>query len=281
MSKSKPLPLDRQALFVDDAVYTEYDLASVSDEDYARLMYGQGAIDAFCRGCNRSSVFNVEGLSYGFSEKLAEVRKSGIVNVVAKCGRNKNSLSPGCSQEIHICFYRNWNTLTKIGQYPSKADLDFGGLDPVFSRELNKGFREELGKAIGLRAHGIGIDSFVYLRRIFERLRHEAHLEAQKDNLWDEAKESLYNSGRMREKIQLLGSFLPNRLVTNAPLYGILSRGVHELSEEECLEYFDLVRNAILMILKQRHEDRVHDQIVKGLHGASGRIGRAGDESAS
>jgi hypothetical protein len=152
--------------------------------------------------------------------------------------------------------------MIKIGQYPSKASIDLGDLAPIFTKELEPEFRRELGRAIGLRGHGIGIGSFVYLRRIFEKLIEEAHVSAKSENEWDE---SAYVKARVPDRIKMLKAHLPNRLVESAKLYGILSKGVHELSEEECLSHFDIVQKAILMILSERHEEREYRQLVKKL----------------
>ena len=47
------------------------------------------------------------------------------------------------------------------------------------------------------------------------------------------------------------GSY-PDVLKDNKPLYGVLSKGIHELSEEECLKYFSVVREIIELILDER-----------------------------
>jgi len=47
---------------------------------------------------------------------------------------------------------------------------------------------------------------------------------------------------------------LPSFLVENRGLYSILSKGIHSLSEEECLRYFDTVRVGIELILDEKHE---------------------------
>ena len=56
---------------------------------------------------------------------------------------------------------------------------------------------------------------------------------------------------RMPEKIELLKDYLPAFLVKNKSLYGILSKGIHELTEEECRKYFPIVRNGIEFILDE------------------------------
>ena len=48
-----------------------------------------------------------------------------------------------------------------------------------------------------------------------------------------------------------LSEFLPSFMVKNAKVYSILSRGVHELSEQDCLTHFAVVKGAIDLILDQ------------------------------
>jgi len=107
----------------------------------------------------------------------------------------------------------------------------------------------DLRRAVGLSAHGIGIGAFVYLRRIFERLIEEAHQTARQASAWDEER---FQQSRMPEKIGLLALYLPSFLVENKSLYGILSKGLHELSEDECLQYFSIVQHGIELILEER-----------------------------
>jgi hypothetical protein len=273
MTPAKPLPTDKQRVLVEDPIYTEYDLSDISDEDFAKFVLKESTVDAYCLQCQMISVFRIEGAGYNYQEKAKNIPNFGIINIEAKCSRDGSGLLNKCSSKLLFCFNRDYKHLIKIGQYPSKADLDFGGLDSVFSKELEKGLRQELGKAIGLKAHGIGIRAFVYLRRIFEKLIENALYEARtNDDLWDENKEALYQKGRMPERIQLLKKYLPNRLVKTSNLYGILSKGIHELSEQECLSHFDIVQKAIFMILKERHDEREYQQIVKDLQKAGEKL---------
>jgi hypothetical protein len=50
----------------------------------------------------------------------------------------------------------------------------------------------------------------------------------------------------------LLAAHLPPFLVEHPQLYGILSRGVHELTEQECLANFDALKVAIDVILDEK-----------------------------
>ncbi|MPM80561.1 hypothetical protein SDC9_127609 [bioreactor metagenome] len=51
------------------------------------------------------------------------------------------------------------------------------------------------------------------------------------------------------EKISVLNNYLPAVLITNKNVYGIISKGIHELSEDECRSMFPWIKAGIEMIL--------------------------------
>jgi hypothetical protein len=167
-----------------------------------------------------------------------------------------------CTREGHsfrFFFTINSNQLIKIGQYPSLADIalvDTVGLRNVLTTEQLK----ELNKAIGLAAHGVGVGSYVYLRRIFETLIEEAHQLAKTDKGWEE---DAYTTSRMNEKIKLLAHHLPEFIVKNPKMYGLLSKGLHELTEEECLKNFEALKNAIFAIAEERLAELTRQKRIK------------------
>jgi hypothetical protein len=150
-------------------------------------------------------------------------------------------------------FYVHWNadnkTLMKIGQHPTVADFHLDSIKQ-YDKLLKKEKLREFTKAIGLAANGVGIGSFVYLRRIFEDLIYEAYGEYVKKH----GELAEFNKKRMTEKINSLHDFLPEFLVENKELYGILSKGIHELDEKDCLAHFDAVKVGIEMILDEKLE---------------------------
>ena len=154
--------------------------------------------------------------------------------------------------EMAILVFHNpkESVLMKVGQYPSVADIHIGKVRQ-YNKMLEKSFAKEFTRAIGLAANGVGIGSFVYLRRIFERLIMDAAYEAETKGSIDR---DSFNGKRMDEKIETLRNYLPSFVVDHKSVYRILSKGIHELSEEECLEYFDIMRNSIELILDQRKE---------------------------
>lgn len=169
-----------------------------------------------------------------------------VKTIVFKCQRYDD--------EITILVYHDYDNsiLIKVGQYPSVADIHIGQIKQ-YDKVLEKPALREFTKAIGLAANGVGVGSFVYLRRIFEGLIYDAYNKAKEK---DEIDVEEFEKQRMDEKIKTLHSYLPAFIVEHSNIYGILSKGIHELSEEECLAYFDTMRASIEMILDQRVELR-------------------------
>jgi hypothetical protein len=161
----------------------------------------------------------------------------------------------GCGQVLSFVFHFNNGTLTKIGQYPSFADLATSEIEKY--RKILRNYYLEFRKAIGLAAHDVGIGAFVYLRRIFESLIEEKHQEAMNLSGWDE---DIYTRSRMDEKISLLKKLLPEVLVDNKVIYFILSKGIHELSEKECLAVFPIVKTGIELILDEKIEKQERER---------------------
>lgn len=264
----KPLPTSRQEAFLESPLYAIFSLEGRDPEELVKFFLGGGTLDAWCPRCHRISVFRISSQLSGYGEeKKKSLPRAGLIEVSSSCTRGvEDAYSTGCQAPLYVIFFKDYDEVRKIGQSPSAADLAFGSLDEAFDKELDTASRRELGTAIGLHAHSVGIGSFVYLRRIFESLLEEAHLQARSDKDWDEAQ---YEKARIPERIQRLGAYLPSRLVSSASLYKLLSVGIHELSEEECLDSFGAVKGAIELILKQRHEEKRYEAVIKGVNAKS------------
>jgi hypothetical protein len=123
----------------------------------------------------------------------------------------------------------------------------------------------EFHKAIGLAAHGVGIGSFVYLRRIFDRLVISRFAEFKTVEAWtnDDFPKS------MAERVAFLHAHLPPFLVENSRIYSILSLGLHELDEATCLRFFDVLKASIVLILdedkKKKEELQLRISLKKAL----------------
>jgi len=233
----------------------------IDDAIQSILLYGD-TMDAFCPECQQSATF-IAAISTQ-AQRLAqeEQRQIGINRLGVTGGSSprkvwrvptfiKTIVCTRADHLVHFHFISNGESITKIGQYPSLADMATGDTSQ-FEKALGKSRLHELNKAIGLAAHGVGIGSYVYLRRVFESLIEDAHAKAKVEKGWLEED---YQKGRMKEKVSMLKSFLPRFIVEHPQLYGILSLGVHELTEEECLKNFEVLKAGILVIAEERmHE---------------------------
>lgn len=172
--------------------------------------------------------------------------ESGILELYLECCRYKDNLA------IFTYWDASERSIMKIGQFPSVADIHIGQIKQ-YGSVLPKDRLKEYTRAIGLAANGVGIGSFVYLRRIFEGLVAEAEEKEIKNGNIDH---DLFVKARMDDKIKMVENHLPKFLVDNRKIYGILSAGIHELNEEECLGFFNIMRESIELILEQKLKEK-------------------------
>lgn len=233
--------LDPISFFFNLPLYTKVQITSSNEQQWKLLINANQKFDYYNPVLKENTTYK-SLLSSSNHEWYLEY--GGISSIKLECLRSNEEA------RIYFFFDADKQFVIKIGQFPSIADFHIAQIkeyDKVLSKEKLK----EFTRAIGLAANGVGIGSFVYLRRIFEDLIEEAHSKAKQDMDWNE---QAYSKQRMGEKIELLQNHLPNFLVENKTLYGILSKGVHELDENECLAYFDVVKTGIELILDEKVE---------------------------
>jgi hypothetical protein len=69
----------------------------------------------------------------------------------------------------------------------------------------------------------------------------------------------------------VLQAHLPEVLVNNAAYYGVVSKGIHELQEQECLDIFPVIQKGIEAILDEILEKRERDRRAKDFSSALGK----------
>jgi len=253
MAKDETLALKLPSLSefcLEIPLYMAFDLNQSVEHDLYHLISAAENIDCYCVDCKKDSVFNGEATeiepSYNFSIRDRLFFKK------FKCSR-----VPG--HEIYFLFQIKSKQVFKIGQFPSHADISLPEI-LKYRKVLKDDDYKELHRAVGLVAHGVGIGAFVYLRRIFEKLIENSHVIAASQKEWDE---DAYSRCRMSERIALLKDHLPDFLVQQKALYGILSKGIHELTEQECLEAFPVVKLGIELILDEQIEKKKREEKLK------------------
>lgn len=60
----------------------------------------------------------------------------------------------------------------------------------------------------------------------------------------------------MDRRISALKEELPPRVVRNSAVFSVLSLGLHELTEEQCAEYFPVLKAVIFQMLEQEEHKR-------------------------
>lgn len=245
-----------QSFYVHTPLYIPYELPDKFNDEIKKiwLQTEEYTIDCYCMECKKESVFNAKlefdtpSLHTIFNKpeinpqlKYANFNTEVAINKTLTCTRNR-------AHQVHILIKILNKKIIKVGQYPSYVDLSEQKIKQ-YRKIISQNDYSEFSRAIGLASHGVGIGAFVYLRRIFEKLVEGAHIEAKKDTDWNE---EAYKRSRMDEKIDLLSKHLPATLVQQKSLYGILSSGIHGLSEVECLQAFPIVRLGIELILDEK-----------------------------
>lgn len=156
----------------------------------------------------------------------------------------------------YLIYVKN-NTFIKVWQYPSLADIQFWELWKKYNKILSIGDLKNYKKAIWLFSHWAWAGSFIYLRRIFENLIYKTFESHVKDL---GITEENFLKLRMMEKVDFLQKYLPSRLVKMKAIYWILSKWVHELTEEECLKYFPIMKISIEVILDEKIKEEKEKQ---------------------
>lgn len=259
------MSLDPQDFYFATGLYQKIKFSEENFRDLFNLIFSPGRLDLYCPQCqkettfepvvkrekkddnNNNSVYSPNEI-YSFDDFKAKFefnyfRSGRRFEVSYKCTR-----IPYSDHLIYFQMTVEDSSIMKIGQHPSIADLERDETKR-YENVLPKDYRQELSKAIGLFSHGVGIGSFVYLRRIFERLIFDTFNEHEKELAIER---SIFNSLRMGDKIESLKDYLPQTLVEKRSLYGILSKGIHSLDENTCKEFFPVVRAGIEFILDEK-----------------------------
>ncbi len=172
------------------------------------------------------------------------------------------------SHDIVFVFRVTKERITKIGQFPQMADLENFHLQKY--KKLDSEIYKELNRASGLNSHGIGVGAFVYLRRIIEKHIVYPVIEEMMKN--DELQMEQISNVDFKQKVNLAKSKLPLVLTENTNLYSILSKGIHSLSEEECIKFFPPLFTAIELILDDRLDELHREEKKNKLKSDLGRI---------
>ena len=233
--------------------------------------YTISSIDCYCNECSKNTTFKSRNTSEKILEKVYLTKKAcekynrhtGNWEIETErfnsmlheiefftrsfyCPRFQNNKA----HDITFILRVTGNQITKNGQFPSIATIENSHL--LKYKKLNTEIYKELNTASGLNSHGIGVGAFVYLRRIIEKHIVYPVIEEMISN--GELQKEEIISVDFKQKVNLAKSKLPLVLTDNTNLYSILSKGIHLLSEQECIKFFPPLLTAIELILDDRLE---------------------------
>lgn len=240
---------------------TEQDVQNISQTKNFR-------VDAYCIHCDNFSIF----------EYNDDTWHGNLINVDARytfegMGLKTNNATPiqeesaeliyksleltcaRCKHKYQYFFATNRKYIIKIGQYPSFAELNSHGIEKY--KNLIPKYFIEFKSSLSCYSQGKGIAAFVYLRRILEDLVEKIYFKKVIDK---EENERFIDKFK---KVQQIEKVLPEEMedIQNA-LYSVLSKGIHEYEESECLMLYEPIKFVIEEILnRQLHEKERLDKI--------------------
>ena len=228
-------------------------------------------IQCFCEHCKDEKTFIVKRNEFLNSAKKLIVKLDEINSNPNKTAKTKNDnipvskslkninkfevelVCPICHEKMYFYYIYNDNVIEKICTYP---DL-MSGFKQKYSKYKkikcsNNSFSyydEMLEGCYAYYKIKSGIGSFCYFRRCLENYIKDS---------WEELKEQglILNeydySLSFENKIKIIKPILDTEIYEILPnLYTILSKGIHELDEDECLNQFDTIREIVEYLLDE------------------------------
>lgn len=217
------------------------------------------SINQYCMKCEKESVFTYKD---SYMRYFTDINGANLYsNGSAVYRKDKVQEKPGstdeeiyktmdfycakCRERHEFFFTTDRNYIMKVGQNPSFSDLQ--AVDINKYKNLIPKYFIEFKSSLNCYSQGKGIAAFVYLRRILEDL-----VEKKYQKLNSKTTKIMKFVDKLK-KAQEKEKIIPPELdeIKNQ-LYGVLSKGIHEYEEKECLEMYEYVKFVIEEILDKQ-----------------------------
>ena len=208
------------------------------------------SLDLYCNVCKMNKTFvrqsiNASSLlgTFGYPNKGAGTSYSDAIRLISySC--------PTCGSHSFYAFYYDGDYIYKLAQFPSLLDVSRNELKEFNKNALiDEDSYKEIYKAYECASSGFYVAAYTYLRRVYENLFFNLFKKNQSEftiSLDDFIKLKFDN------KLELLKGILVIEDAVYKPLYSLLSSGIHSLSEDECQNYYYLLKNILLEILMEQ-----------------------------
>jgi hypothetical protein len=219
------------------------------------------AIHMFCEVCHSEQTFNMSNSYFSGAFEQNNPIHGEVKEIRYICSSCQKGL------RIFLVYFGHTDTKDKNGYL--EIVIQKVGQIPAWSIEMDK----ELEKLLGTHAdyykrglinesQGYGIGAHAYFRRITEDI-----IDDLLDLIYDliepaekEKYKTVLDQTKLtrvtQEKIDLVKDLLPDSLKPDGVnplgvLHSALSEGLHELSDEECMEQAELIRNSLVFLINQ------------------------------
>lgn len=227
----------------------------------------QESLNLFCNKCKSNQTFNLTsaifnqkeifhiGRSITDPDILIDEGKSGFLHLLYFCAMCKE-------QQMIISIVIENKNIQKVGQFPSLDISVPKEIESLKDNRIEKLYKK--GRTCENGSYGIG--AFAYYRRIVE-LKIDEVLEKVKELFSDDKKieygetlKKIRQEKNAENKIKIVKEIITEDIIKGNPfkmLYQILSRGIHELSDEECLEHAKSTRKLLILLIKEIEDKEI------------------------
>lgn len=206
---------------------------------------GFPTLDLYCPHCKENKTF--VQTNWDYVEGLGGYKKDGfnrqnIRSIYYHC--------PTCSQSIFFLFYFDGNSIIKLAQYPSLYDVSRDDLKKYQKNDLiDKDSFSQLYKADVCASTGYYVAAYTYMRRVYETMLMSVFEQNQEDiGITKEDFRRLHSD----KKLEAIKDYLAIDDEIYLPLYGLLSAGIHAMTEEQCCEDYTVLKPILLEILAEQ-----------------------------
>lgn len=237
---------------VEKGIYEQ--INGIKIEDFKALTSNQAlkTIDLYCPLCKENKTFIYSKSEYinGLGQ-LPYPSEDGFGTAYTGAIRFLNYECPSCGKKLVYGFYHNGKaSVTKITQYPSLFDVSRDELKKYQKNDLiDKVSFSQLYKAETCASSGYYVAAYTYMRRVYETMllsvfkQYEQEIGITEDN---------FRKLRSDEKLKSIKNYLAIDDEIYIPLYGLLSAGIHAMTEEQCCEDYTVLKPILLEILAEQ-----------------------------
>lgn len=206
---------------------------------------GFPTLDLYCPNCKEDKTFvyidwnYINGLG---TYKKGNLSYQNIRSIYYKC--------PTCGQSIFFLFHFDGNSIIKLAQYPSLYDVSRDELKKYQKNQLiDKDSFKEIYKAETCASSGYYVAAYTYMRRVYETMLLFVFYQNKEEiGLTEDDFRKLHSD----KKLEAIKDYLAIDDEIYLPLYGLLSAGIHAMTEEQCCEDYNVLKPILLDILAEQ-----------------------------